>query len=134
MAPRFVFGRSAQPKPSQSLQSQRLIEALRTRPVDEVEEQDLAEDGSEDDEMLDVEHVEALPTIENSADESRDLPFSPKRRRYSNDGMARALEMTPARPIFKQPSTPASHISAAHFARPYSVSGRFWCILSRQDR
>lgn len=127
-APRFAFGRrasqTAQPSRPHQPQSQRLKDALRSRLADDVEEQNNdAEDG--DDDMLDVEHDQALPTIENSGD-LRDLPFSPKRRKYSNgDVGSRALVqvMSPARPSFKQPITPAPHVTAAQFAQTRSASG-----------
>lgn len=124
-APRFAFGRApqtSQPSRPQPATSQRLVEALRTRPKDDVEEHH--DSDHEDDEMLDVEQAGALPSVEIT-DELRDLPYSPKRRRYSNESREaefHAANMSPVRPTFKQPTTPASHITAAHFARPQSVS------------
>ncbi|CZT17518.1 uncharacterized protein RCC_03352 [Ramularia collo-cygni] len=123
-APRFAFGRApqtTQPSRPRPLPSQRLIEALRTRPADDVEEQNLADD----DEMLDVEQTEAFPSVE-TGDELRDLPYSPKRRRYSIESPnaeSHVQRLSPNRPTFRQPATPVSHVTAAHFARPASVSG-----------
>lgn len=122
-APRFAFGRASQSSRPGQPHSQRLVEALRTRKPDDVEEENDAD--NDDDEMLEVEHDEALPTIEG-ADDSRHLTRSPKRRRYSSENVTiehRAVVTSPAPPVFRQPTTPASHVTAAQFAAVHNVHG-----------
>lgn len=71
--------------------------------------------------MLDNGQMEALPTIED-AEELRDLPYSPKRRRYSNERMtagASTMRASAARPVFKQPTTPASRFPMAQSDHPH---------------
>jgi hypothetical protein len=83
----------------------------------------------EDDEMLDDEQAEAVPTTElqyqDANSEDLDLPFSPKRRRIDDVLPAsEAATMSPARPVFQHPAPPASRLTAAspQFTRPSSVA------------
>ncbi|KAF2170237.1 hypothetical protein M409DRAFT_19839 [Zasmidium cellare ATCC 36951] len=131
-APRFGFGRpsparqSSPPKPS-------LAEALRTssRPVEDVDEAQGHED--DDDEMLmcDDEEAQAVPTTEDRLQDVQQwanaLPYSPKRRRLDDvqtEPQQDASIAVPPKPVFKHPTTPASHMNTgAHtFSRAGSVA------------
>jgi len=108
-----------------------LVDALRvTARQREVIEDVPADADGEDEEMLDDEQAQALPTTEDhaheSADWTNDLPYSPKRRRLdqvSSDGHELATSSSPARPTFRTPHTPASHLQkvAPRFAAPQST-------------
>ncbi|KAK3678963.1 hypothetical protein LTR78_001416 [Recurvomyces mirabilis] len=112
--PRFAAGRkparSSRPRsPPRSSFANALRATGHLR--DDVEESALQT--TNDEEMLDGEQANALPTTESSDqhNEFRALPFSPKRRRL-DDLNPNDLESTPARyhlePTFAKPQTPAS--------------------------
>ncbi|KAK3707853.1 hypothetical protein LTR37_011855 [Vermiconidia calcicola] len=114
--PRFSSSRpkaALRQQRSPSPQKPALVRALQAsgRPAEDVEDAPVQ---SEDDEMLDIEHACALPTTEDDKNDgdsgahwTNDLALSPKRRRLAdNDGVSLT-----ARPTFKQPQTPASHLS-----------------------
>lgn len=89
--------------------------------VEEAREQD-----DEDDEMLmlDDEHFGAVPTTERNheiQEWANDLPFSPKRRKLDDDEHS---NLAPPNPVFKHPTTPASHMTSGphNFARAGSVA------------
>ncbi|KAK3714505.1 hypothetical protein LTR37_007811 [Vermiconidia calcicola] len=110
--PRFSSSRpkaALRQQRSPSPQKPALVRALQasSRPAEDVEDAPVQ---SEDDEMLDVEQASALPTTENDSDSgshwTNDLALSPKRRRLDDHDEASLT----ARPTFKQPQTPASHL------------------------
>ncbi|KAK4928492.1 hypothetical protein LTR49_004899 [Elasticomyces elasticus] len=106
--PRFSTGRSKQPLRQPSPPRPAFVESLRPQ----YHAEDISSDTRDgDEEMLDNEQAEALPTTEfqqavNSHDTVSALPFSPKRRRVDEHVDE---TFSPSRPAFKQPQTPASH-------------------------
>lgn len=90
-----------------------------TRLLEDVEEAPARKD--EDDEMLELEPVDALPTNEGTPAWMADLSFSPKRRRLENS----AAPGSSAKTIFKQPTTTSAsllHQGAHPFTRAPSVA------------
>lgn len=133
--PRFGFGKpssatqSRQHSPPRASRAKVLRAAL--QPGEGIDE--TAEHDDQDDEMLDNEQAEALPTTELSHQPAVDqtwtsnLPHSPKRRRLDDHGVGDGFEIgaaSPARPTFKHPTTPASALAARSqkFTRAGSVA------------
>lgn len=113
--PRFSFGKTttaSQAPRSPSPPKPAVVQALRAsaRPAEDVEEY---ADGDEDDEMLDHEQAQALPTTEldwleqaDSRPWTNDLALSPKRRRLDNQETRSSI----ANSAFKHPQIPASYV------------------------
>lgn len=112
-----------------SSRAQALRAAL--QPGEGIEE--AAEHDAQDDEMLDNEQVETVPTTELAHQPAveqawtSNLTCSPKRRRLDDHGLGDGFDIataSPARPTFKHPTTPASALAARsqHFSRAGSVA------------
>ncbi|EME46581.1 hypothetical protein DOTSEDRAFT_70554 [Dothistroma septosporum NZE10] len=121
--PRFGTGKTdrtthvQQQTPPQPSRAQALRATL--GPEEDIEE--TAEHDERDDEMLDNEQAEALPTTEITFQPAIDqawscnLAHSPKRRRLDDQDLGDNFDVataSPARPTFKFPMTPASALAA----------------------
>lgn len=111
--PRFSTGQRKPRGPVQrspSPQKHSLVNALRStgRPTEDVED---VPDQAEDDEMLDLEQTDAVPTTEHGNEQqwSNDLAFSPKRRRLGDDRHSPDVRSS----NFKRPQQPASRASGS---------------------
>ena len=89
----------SEPTPPRQDFANALRAALRTH--DNVQE---TPDNEDDEEMLDTEQANAVPTTEDATDWTTEVAFSPKRRRLDDP----VTQHSPARPTFQPPGAPAS--------------------------
>ncbi|KAK4503905.1 hypothetical protein PRZ48_004820 [Zasmidium cellare] len=129
--PRFAFGRAPQAG-RQSPAKPSLADALRTssRPVEDVDEAQ-GHDHEDDEMLMDDEQTQAVPTTEDRSQDiqqwANELPYSPKRRRlddFEAGQQQNAFANVQTKPVFKHPTTPASHMTTGPhtFSRAGSVA------------